>query len=109
MCENGEGQVAMGQKAFLEKLGGVLAKKFAAYRTGSGEWDIISDNLNPYIFGRPEYRKYFDNCGNHLDVKYPAYGMIVNHYASDGKMMCQEHFKFLKTEGGYKLIYTSMI
>jgi len=109
MQERGEGRAFIAQDTFIARFGQILKKKIARLEAGQVHYDIVADELNAYIFGEPAYSRYYDNCGNFLRAKYPAYGVLVTYYATDGKMLCQEHFGFLKTDQGYRLVYVSMI
>lgn len=43
-----------------------------------------------------------DNCGQPLTGKYPIMNVVITH--KDQKDFYQDHFDFLKTDDGYKLI-----
>jgi len=109
LWENGEDRLPMAPDTFMTKLGPVLAKKLSVLRRDRAGYDIIPDDLNPYIYDRPAYKKYFDNCGSFLRMKYPAYTVLVSHYTAEGKLLYQEHFGFLRTAQGYRLVYVSMV
>jgi hypothetical protein len=66
------------------------------------DYFISSDGLNPFMFEGPEYEKYFNNCGEAKDWIYPTMSIIISH--GDKKDFTQNHYEFLRTDSGYKLI-----
>lgn len=66
------------------------------------EYFIVKEGLNPFIYNGVTYEKYFDNCGNPKDWKYPVMDIVVSH--KSGKSTTQNHYEFLRTEKGYRLI-----
>jgi hypothetical protein len=66
---------------------------------------ISSDGLNQFIFESSEYDVYFNNCHESKDWMYPTMDIVIN---PKNKMdNGQDHFEFLRTENGYKLISVS--
>jgi len=59
---------------------------------------ISRDGLNPYTYNGEEFEKYYDNCGEAKDWIYPVMNIVVSHASS------QNHYAFLRTDDGYKLI-----
>lgn len=66
------------------------------------DYFISSDGLNPFMFERTEFEKYFNNCGESKDWIYPTMSLIISH--GDKKNFTQNHYEFLRTDNGYKLI-----
>ena len=66
------------------------------------DYFISSDGLNPFMFEGPEFEKYFNNCGESKDWIYPTMSIIISH--GDKKDFTQNHYEFLRTDNGYKLI-----
>ena len=66
------------------------------------DYFISSDGLNPYMFEGTEFEKYFNNCGESKDWIYPTMSIIISH--GDKKNFTQNHYEFLRTDNGYKLI-----
>jgi hypothetical protein len=64
---------------------------------------ITRDGLNPFIYESKEYQKYFDNCNQAMEWKYPQMSVYINHY-NNGKINYQEGLDFLRTDEGYKLV-----
>lgn len=63
---------------------------------------ISTSGLNPYIFDNKEFKKYYDNCGDSLENKYPVMSIIIS--IGNKSDLKQEHFNFLRTDNGYRLI-----
>lgn len=63
---------------------------------------ISMQGLNSLMFKGEELEKYFDNCGQPKDWVYPVMSIIISH--GDKKKLSQNHFDFLRTDNGYKLI-----
>lgn len=66
------------------------------------DYFISSDGLNPFMFEGAEFEKYFNNCGESKDWIYPTMSIIITH--KDKKDLTQNHYEFLRTDKGYKLI-----
>jgi len=66
------------------------------------DYFISSDGLNPYMFVGAEFEKYFNNCGESKDWIYPTMSIIISH--GDKRDFSQNHYEFLRTDNGYKLI-----
>lgn len=75
-------------------------------RQAGSEYFIIKDGLNPYLFEGAEFDKYFNNCGEAKDWIYPTMSIIVSH--KNKRNSTQNHFVFLRTDKGYKLISLSI-
>ena len=66
------------------------------------DYFISSDGLNPYMYEGSEFEKYYNNCGESKDWIYPTMSIIISH--SNKKDFTQNHYEFLRTDNGYKLI-----
>lgn len=66
------------------------------------DYFVSNDGLNPFMYGGTEFEKYFTNCGESKDWIYPTMSIIVSH--EDKKGFSQNHYEFLRTDAGYKLI-----
>lgn len=66
------------------------------------DYFISSDGLNPFMYEGVEFEKYFNNCGESKDWIYPTMSIIISH--GDKKNFTQNHYEFLRTDNGYKLI-----
>lgn len=93
-------------KTSREKL---ITENFTILKSGLSEilqpkthYFITSDGLNQLMFEGAEFEKYFNNCGESKDWIYPIMSIIINH--GDKKSFSQNHYDFLRTDNGYKLI-----
>ena len=64
--------------------------------------EIFEDGLNSFTYAEDRYRRYFDNCGAPDQDRYPVEDVVISHRA--GKDLTQDHFEFLRTDEGYRLI-----
>jgi hypothetical protein len=113
---------------FLVKFKHVLSRE-RFQETALKEITIGDEGLNQFIFNKPVYRKYYNACGEHNRQRYPVFNVILSYYTKRGKRLpespprrnrtlaefqrpfeldYQEHFEFLKTEDGYKLLLMSL-
>lgn len=86
-------------KLFVDENYSVLEKTLNMLRQSSCDSFITSDGLNPFLYESEEYQKYFDNCNQAKEWKYPQMSIYIND--SNGK---QERLDFLRTDEGYQLI-----
>ena len=54
------------------------------------------------MYEETQYEKYYDNCGESKDWIYPTMTIVINH--DNEKKPSQNHYGFLRTSKGYKLI-----
>lgn len=66
------------------------------------DYFVTKNGLNPFMFEGIEFEKYFNNCGEAKDWLYPTMAIIVSH--KHKKDFTQNHYDFLRTDNGYKLI-----
>ena len=69
------------------------------------DYYIISGGLNRFIFDSDEFKCYYNNCGDPIEWKYPVITLILNH--RDDNRLTQDHFEFLRTDNGYRLLSVS--
>jgi hypothetical protein len=100
------GWMTVAGNAFMERNYQLLKSKLLPLNAKSADYDIMTEGLNPFIFNAPRYQKYFNNCGESLDWIYPMKNIIISYNDLSG--MVQDHFEFLRTEHGYKLISVTM-
>ena len=68
----------------------------------AAEFFISVDGLNPFIYTSKEFDEYFDDCGKAKIWMYPVLQVVISHSIKND--FYQNHFEFLKTTCGYKLI-----
>ena len=66
------------------------------------DYFISRGGLNPYIFEGPQYEFFFNNCGDAKDWVYLTLSIILSH--NNKEQLTQNHYEFLRTDDGYKLI-----
>jgi len=95
---------------------------------------ISDEDLNSLIFEEKLYKGFYDACGSHNKEKYPDFDVMLTYYKKRTKELkfippppgskekkwelpdfdkkyeidYQEHFEFIRTEEGYKLISVSL-
>ncbi len=92
--------------AFIERNFELLKTTLLELNSKDSNYNIFSEGLNPYIYECDEYKKYFNNCGESKDWLYPIKTIVINY--KDKKVLQQDHFEFLRTNEGYKLISVSI-
>lgn len=66
------------------------------------DYFISRDGLNPFMYEGVEFEKYYNNCGESKDWIYPTMSIIISHGTKQD--FSQNHYEFLRTDSGYKLI-----
>ena len=67
---------------------------------------ILNQGLNPYMYESEEFKQYFNNCSEAKDWIYPVMVIVISHKSN--KDFSQDHYEFLWTDNGYKLISVSI-
>ncbi|WP_345953959.1 WG repeat-containing protein [Mucilaginibacter sp. PAMB04168] len=89
--------------AFIREYGALLQKKMAAVKQGQVEVTIIKEELNAFTYSK-QFKPFYTDCGEPNIARYPSFDVITSHYDGNHQLSYQEHFSFLKTGNGYKLI-----
>lgn len=100
--KNGKGWISKPSDKFLEKNFDLIKKRLEIIKNPKQDFETFINGLNPGIFEGKEFEIYFNNCGQPLTEKYPVMNIVITH--KNGNDIYQDHFDFLKTENGYKLI-----
>lgn len=99
------GWMSESKTKFIDKNYTYLKLKLRELKNPKTDYFISSDGLNQFIFETEEYDVYFNNCHESKDWQYPVKNIVINpKNKADFK---QDHFEFLRTENGYKLISVS--
>lgn len=98
-----DGWVFKNGASFIDKKYPLLKETLQKLQQPSCDSFIIRGGLNPFIYESKEYEKYFDNCNQAREWKYPQMSIYINH-SGNGKTEHQEGLDFLRTDEGYKLI-----
>lgn len=100
--KDGKGWISKPSDKILRKNFSLIKNRLSKIQNTEQEFSITVDGLNHGIFEGKEFEMYFNNCGQPLTEKYPVMNIVITY--KKGNDICQDHFDFLKTENGYKLI-----
>jgi hypothetical protein len=90
------------KSSFLERNFELIKEKLLQLNTENCDYNIFDEGLNPYIYNPDEYEAFFNTCGESKDWIYPIKNIVISY--DDKKDLTQDHFEFLRTDNGYKLI-----
>ncbi len=96
------GWISESAHKIIEKKFTLIKNRLSLIQNPGQEFFVSIEGLNSGIFQGQEFKMYFNNCGQPLTGKYPVMNVIINHKQADN--FYQDHFDFLKTDNGYKLI-----
>lgn len=87
---------------FIDRNFELIKSRLTELNKKKADYFISKDGLNPFIYEATEFDTYYNNCGEAKEWKYPVIRVIINHKTESD--FYQDHFEFLRTENGYKLI-----
>lgn len=87
---------------FIKSNFNLLKKVFLEVMEPQCDFFITQDGLNPFMFEGAAYSSYFNNCREAKDWLYPTMTVVVSH--GNEKDFTQNHYEFLRTAVGYKLL-----
>lgn len=90
---------------FITQNCNLLKLKLQQLNDAKTEYFISSEGLNQFIFESSEYEIYFNNCNESKDWIYPVMDIVISPKNKTDRG--QDHFQFLRTKNGYKLISVS--
>ncbi|MDR7208141.1 WG repeat-containing protein [Flavobacterium piscis] len=99
------GWVSESKTKFIDKNYNFIKLKLKELTSAKTEYFVSSNGLNPFIFDKSEYEIYFNNCNEAKEWMYPVRNIIIS--PKNKSDFGQDHFEFLRTESGYKLISIS--
>jgi hypothetical protein len=88
--------------SFIARNFKLIKLKLLQLNSKTCDYNIFDEGLNPGIYESDEYRDFFNNCGESKDWIYPIKSIVINY--KNKKDIEQDHFDFLRTDDGYKLI-----
>lgn len=100
-----DGWINESKTKFIEQNYTLLKLKLQQLNAKKTDYFISSDGLNQFIYESEEYSIYFNNCNESKDWQYPTMDIVIN--PKNKLDSGQDHFEFLRTENGYKLISVS--
>lgn len=100
--KDGQGWVSESNGSFLNKNFEIVKERLLQLKSKNVDYNIFVGGLNPYTYESYSFSKYFNNCGEAKESKYPVMNVVIN--SNMKRDLVQDHFDFLKTDNGYKLI-----
>lgn len=100
--KDGQGWTPESNDRFLERNFELVKESLMKLKNVKTDYNIFVGGLHPYIYEGDSFAKYFNNCGEAKESEYPVMNVVINTNTT-GEMI-QNHFDFLKTDNGYKLI-----
>lgn len=89
---------------FMNKYLSVMKKKMAGIANGLVDTAILTSDLNNDKQSQREFKLYYTTCGEHNREKYPVFEVLTSRVNKRTNKLEQEHYEFLRTDLGYKLI-----
>jgi hypothetical protein len=90
------------KKNFIERNYELIKSKLIELNFDNCQYNIFNDGLNPFIYNSDDFESFYNNCGESKDWIYPVKNIVITHKVNDDFL--QDHFDFLRTDNGYKLI-----
>lgn len=104
--DNDRGWVHTSKERFMDNNFLPIQKKMSVIMDSATEYTLFKSGLNPFIYEDPAFDNYYNNCREALEWKYPVMSVVVTYYKN--KEIQQNHFDFLRTDKGYKLISVTL-
>ena len=90
------------KESYLTQNFELIKSRLGQLKDKNCNFEFFRESLNPLIYDTSEFEKYYDNCGEPKDWKYPIMNIVISH--GNRKHLKQDHFEFLRTDNGFKLI-----
>lgn len=100
-----DGWITKSKASFIQQNYKIIKAKLLELKSANCDYHIFSESLNKFIFEADEYDQYFDNCRQPKDWINPVKNIVIS--PQDKNESGQDHFEFLRTKNGYKLISAS--
>ncbi len=94
--------ITKSKNQFIERNFQIIVDKMNLTLDSNTDYFVSIDRLNSFMYKGPDYDNYFNTCGEPNQEKYPVMDLIINH--KNESDLVQDHFEFLKTDNGYRLI-----
>lgn len=94
------------KKDFLKRNFNVLRDCLLLIKQAGFDYAVFTGGLNPYIFESDEFKRFYTNCGESKEWQYPVLSLVLNH--KEAGRLTQDHFDFLRTDKGYRLLSVSL-
>lgn len=103
--DDDDGWITKPKEAFMKLNYKLIKAKLLELKSTNCDYHIFSESLNKFIFEADEYDQYFDNCRQAKDWINPVKNIVIS--PQNKNESGQDHFEFLRTKNGYKLISAS--
>jgi hypothetical protein len=90
--------------SFSKKYVTLLQERMSSIKQKKVELFIVREELNAMIFESKAFQPYYTDCGEPNSAQFPAFEVITENFDTRQQTSYQEHFSFLRTAKGYKLI-----
>lgn len=97
-----DGWTALPNDEFTDLNFNTLHKLLISTFDPNSDYFVSIDGLNPFMYNSDTYDQYFNTCGEAYRERYPVMNLVINHKINSD--LVQDHFNFLKTDIGYRLI-----
>jgi hypothetical protein len=97
-----DGWTALPNDEFIDLNFKTLHKLLISTSDQGSDNFVSIDGLNPFMYTSETYDQYFNTCGEAYRERYPVMNLVINHKINSD--LVQDHFDFLKTDKGYRLI-----
>ncbi|MRX37881.1 hypothetical protein GJU43_01200 [Flavobacterium sp. LC2016-23] len=100
------GWIKQSNTKFINQNYTFIKRKLQELNSTDCDYFVSTDGLNKFIFETIEFETYFNNCNEPKDWRYPVKNIVISPKKKTDSG--QDHFEFLRTENGYKLISVSL-
>lgn len=97
----------MSRDEFIQAHGQQLQHRLQRLNDPTIRYFSTLEGLNPYIHTGSSFEPFFDAITWGDPGRYPVFDIISNFMDQNGRLDYQEHYSFLRTDKGYKLIGVS--
>ncbi len=97
-----DGWTAEVNSELIDKNFELIKDRLMELNKKEADYFISKNGLNSYIYEGTEFDTYYNNCNEAKAWEYPVMNLVINHKSEND--IYQDHFDFLRTENGYKLI-----
>lgn len=101
--ESKEGWAKSEKQEFVDNNFQLLRQILLEINEPQTNYSIFLNGLNPFMYEGQEFDKYFNNCREAKEWQYPVLSVVIS-YDYGTEDISQNHFDFLRTENGYRLI-----
>lgn len=100
--ESANGWVKSPKQKLIADNFNILKKGLQEILLPQTDYFVSVEGLNPFMYEGAEFEKYYNTCGESKVWIYPSLSIIISHTGK--KDFSQNHYEFLRTDEGYKLI-----